>query len=252
MVNFPAFMVLPAGLTFTIRTFTWTTGADSLAEVMETVHAPPAPTESTSTTTDPISGPVLGSPPPTTRRPLPDYQGRCLDNTDLVESIDRVTMNLATTLTLVDSIRDRSSEDRHSRPVQAGRQGRPDPKFVITMTPEGRTVHYRPVPATGLRSGDYEALTEHSPNTYPYGLVNAAFEYAVRIPHLFVDPAKRDHVLDLCLIDLPEPNHPVPTVNMVDIRQIAQDSLSTIPEEGTGSTDSHGTNHTRTLIDSYG
>jgi hypothetical protein len=83
-------------------------------------------------------------------------------------------------------------------------------------------------------------------------LVNAAFEYAVRIPHLFVDPAKRDHVSDLCLIDLPEPNHPVPTVNMVDIRQIAQDSLSTIPEEGTGSTDSHGTNHTRTLIDSYG
>jgi hypothetical protein len=82
--------------------------------------------------------------------------------------------------------------------------------------------------------------------------VNATSEYTARIPHLFVDPTERDHVSDLCLIDLPEPDHPVPTINMVDVRQIGQDSLSTIPEEGTGSTDSHGTNHTRTLIDSYG
>jgi hypothetical protein len=83
-------------------------------------------------------------------------------------------------------------------------------------------------------------------------LVNAASEYAARIPHLFVDPAKRDHISDLCLIDLPEPDQPTPTVNMVDIRQIGHDSLSTIPEEGTGSSESHGTNYTRTLIDPYG
>jgi hypothetical protein len=81
-------------------------------------------------------------------------------------------------------------------------------------------VHYRPVPATGLRSGDYEALTEHSPNTYPYELVNMTSEYAARIPHLFADLAERDHVSDLCLINLPEPDHHVPTINMVDIRQI--------------------------------
>jgi hypothetical protein len=61
---------------------------------------------------------------------------------------------------------------------------------------------------------------EHSPNTYPYGLVNVSSEYAARIPHLFVDPTEHDHVLDLCLIDLPEPDHPVPTVNMVNIRRI--------------------------------
>jgi hypothetical protein len=58
-------------------------------------------------------------------------------------------------------------------------------------------VHYRLVPTIGLRSGDYEALTEHSPNTYTYGLVNAASEYAARIPHLFVDPTERDHISDL-------------------------------------------------------
>jgi hypothetical protein len=87
---------------------------------------------------------------------------------------------------------------------------------------------------TGLRSGDYEALMEHSPNTYPYGLVNATSEYTVHIPHLFVDPTARDHVLDLCLIDLPEPDHLVPAVNMVEIRQIREDSLSTIPKKVLG------------------
>jgi hypothetical protein len=91
---------------------------------------------------------------------------------------------------------------------------------MITVTPEGQTVRYRLVPATDLRSRDYEALTEHSPNTYPYGMVNAASEYATRIPHLFVDPTEHDHVLDLYLIDLPDLDHPAPTVNMVDIRQI--------------------------------
>jgi hypothetical protein len=59
---------------------------------------------------------------------------------------------------------------------------------------------------------------EHSPNTYPYGLANVAFEYITRIPHLFMDPAEHDHVSDLCLIDLPEPDHLAPTINVVEIR----------------------------------
>jgi hypothetical protein len=37
MVNFRASMALSAGLTFTIGTFTWTTGVDGPAEVMEAV-----------------------------------------------------------------------------------------------------------------------------------------------------------------------------------------------------------------------
>jgi hypothetical protein len=61
---------------------------------------------------------------------------------------------------------------------------------------------------------------EHSSNTYPYGLVNAVSEYTARIPNLFMDPAERDHILDLCLIDLPKLDHPVPTINVVEIRQI--------------------------------
>jgi hypothetical protein len=69
---------------------------------------------------------------------------------------------------------------------------------------------------------------------------------------MFVDLTEHDHVLDLCLIDLPEPDHPAPIVNMVEIRQIREDLLSTISEESTRSTESHGTNYTHTLIDSYG
>jgi hypothetical protein len=59
---------------------------------------------------------------------------------------------------------------------------------------------------------------EHSFNTYPYGLVNTTFEYTARMSHLFVDPAERDHVLDLYLLDLPELDHPEPIVNVVEIR----------------------------------
>jgi hypothetical protein len=218
MVNFPASMVLPAGLTFTIGTFTWTIGADGPAEAVEAVQAPPAPIESTSTMADSISGPVSGSPPPNTRQPLPCYQGRRLDNTDLVESIDRVNTGLVETLTLVDLIRDWSAEDHRSQPAWASRQRHPDPNLVITTTPEEWTVHYRPVPATGLRSGDYEALMEHSPNTYPYGLANMGSKYTAHIPYLFVDPTECNHILGLCLIDLPKPDHSTPTVNMVEIR----------------------------------
>jgi hypothetical protein len=113
-------------------------------------------------------------------------------------------------------------------------------------------VLYRPVPATGLRSGDYEALIQYSPDTYPYGLANAVSEYTACIPPLFMDLAERNHILGQCLIDLPEPDHPAPTINMVEIRQIRENLLSIIPEESTGSTESHGTSYTRTFIDPYG
>jgi hypothetical protein len=96
----------------------------------------------------------------------------------------------------------------------------PSDLLVIMTTPKGRMVHYRAAPATGLRSADYEALMEHPSTVYPYGLANAASEYMVCVLHLFVDPAERDHVLNLFLLELPEIDHPAPVINMVDIRQI--------------------------------
>jgi hypothetical protein len=47
---------------------------------------------------------------PTTRRSLPRYKGRQIDNTDLLDSIDRVGTKLAETLALVDSIQNQPTE----------------------------------------------------------------------------------------------------------------------------------------------
>jgi hypothetical protein len=93
---------------------------DGAVEVMEAVQAPPAPTESTPALADLSPGLLSGSSSPATSRPLPHYRGRRLNNSDLIEFIDRVTASLAETLTLVESIRDQSAKDgygpiRHHR-----------------------------------------------------------------------------------------------------------------------------------------
>ena len=54
--------------------------------------------------------PVLSSATPTTHRPLPRYKRRQIDNTDLLDSIDRVSTKLAETLSLVSSIQSQSNE----------------------------------------------------------------------------------------------------------------------------------------------
>jgi len=58
---------------------------------------------------------------------------------------------------------------------------------------------------TGLKLCDYQALMKQCLN-HPYGLANAAFEYTLRTPHLFVDLIKHDHVSDLIILDLPRSN----------------------------------------------
>jgi hypothetical protein len=89
---------------------------------------------------------------------------------------------------------------------------------------------------------------EHPFTIYPYRLANTTSEYMVRVSHLFMDPAERDHVSDLFLLELPEIDHPAPIVNKVDIRQISGDSLSTIWEESVRST---GSAQTHTITNPY-
>ena len=48
--------------------------------------------------------------PAPARRSLPRYERRQIDNTDLLDSIDRVTFGLIETLTLVESIPNQSIE----------------------------------------------------------------------------------------------------------------------------------------------
>ena len=48
---------------------------------------------------------------------------------------------------------------------------------------------------------------------------------------LSTNHAERSHVNDLYKIDLPEADQPAPTVNMVQLRQLPDDTLHTILEE---------------------
>ena len=118
MVIIPGSMATPNGLTFTVGQITWTTGSDDfIAMTTEEVRI-----QSTSTTTSPASAtalttvdlapatPASPSATPTSRRLLPRYKGRQIDNTDLLDSIDRVGTKLAETLALVSLIHSQPNE----------------------------------------------------------------------------------------------------------------------------------------------
>ena len=101
-------MATPNGLMFTVGQITWTTGSDDFI----TMTTEEARIQSASTTTSPASAtalttvdlalatPASSLAMPTTHRPLPRYKGRQIDNTDLLDSIDRVGTKLAETLAL--------------------------------------------------------------------------------------------------------------------------------------------------------
>ena len=114
-----------------------------------------------------LAAPASSSATPTTRRSLPRYKGRQIDNTDLLDSIDRVGTKLAETLALVDSIQNQPTEqvttthNRSTRPARASRPARLSTDLVVTSTPEGRSVRRRSAPATGLWLSEYEALMEN-------------------------------------------------------------------------------------------
>ena len=140
MVIIPGSMATPNGLTFTIGQITWTTGFDDFI----TMTPEEVRVQSELTTASPASATALTmvdltltmvdlapttsaspSSTPTTHRPLPRYKGKQIDNTDLLDSIDRVSTKLAETLALVSSIQSQPNEqvtmthNRSARPAQA-------------------------------------------------------------------------------------------------------------------------------------
>ena len=100
--------------------------------------------------------PASSSATPTTRRPLPRYKGRQIDNTDLLDYIDRVGTKLAETLALVSSIQSQpnkqvtTTHNRSTRLARASHPARLSKDLVVTSTPEGPSVRRRPAPPTGL------------------------------------------------------------------------------------------------------
>ena len=133
MVIIPGSMAMPNDLTFTIGQITWTTSSDDFI-AMTTEEAR---IQSTSTTISlalamaltmvdlALATPALSLATPTTRHPLPCYKGRQIDNTDLLDSIDRVGTKLAETLALVSSIQNQptmqvtTTHNRSTRPARA-------------------------------------------------------------------------------------------------------------------------------------
>ena len=132
-------MATPNGLTFTVGQITWTTGSDDFiamtpeeawiqsasttasptsATALTTVDTAPTTVDTAPTMVDlapttvhlASTTPASPSATPTTRHPLPRYKGRQIDNTDLLDSIDRVSTKLAETLALVSTIQSQPNE----------------------------------------------------------------------------------------------------------------------------------------------
>jgi hypothetical protein len=111
-----------------------------------------SPTSASTTTTLALALPAPAPSPttPATHRLLPRYQGRKLDSTDLIDSIDRLGGKLLFTLSLVDSLQEHFIEqnsngyNRSTRPIRATRFQRLGTDLVVTSTPEGRSARPRP------------------------------------------------------------------------------------------------------------
>ena len=128
-----------------------------------------SPASATAPTTVDLAPTTSASPSatPTSRRPLPCYKGKHIDNTNLLDSIDRVGTKLAETLALVSSIQSQPNEqvttthNRSTRPARASHPARLGTDLVVTSTPEGRSVRRQPAPTMGLQLSEYEASMEN-------------------------------------------------------------------------------------------
>ena len=94
------------GQIFTVGSITWVINADGVGELLEPVQIRSAPTTLAPATADPISEPLPGSTSSATRRSLPRYRRRHVNNDDLIESIDRVSLKLADCLSIAESALD--------------------------------------------------------------------------------------------------------------------------------------------------
>ena len=94
------------GQIFTVGSITWVMNADGVGELLEPVQIRSAPTTLTPATIDPILESLLGSTSSATRRSLPCYRRRHVNNDDLIESIDWVGLKLADCLSIAESALD--------------------------------------------------------------------------------------------------------------------------------------------------
>ena len=78
------------GQIFTVGMISWVINAAGDGEIIKPVQIDSTPTTPTPATVDPISEPLPRSSSPTTRRLLPRYPRKQINNDDLIASIDQV------------------------------------------------------------------------------------------------------------------------------------------------------------------
>ena len=88
------------GQIFTVGSISWVINADGVGELLESEQIGSAPATPAPTTIDLISEATPRSLLATTRRPLPCYQRRPINNNDLIKSIDQVGLKLADCLSI--------------------------------------------------------------------------------------------------------------------------------------------------------
>ena len=89
-----------------VGSISWIINADGVGELIEPVQIDSAPITPTPVTADPISESPSRSPSSTTRRPLPCYQRRQINNDDLIAFIDQVGLKLVDCLSIAESALD--------------------------------------------------------------------------------------------------------------------------------------------------
>jgi hypothetical protein len=166
MVIVPASAAVAEGLTFTVGQITWTTHGGGLAIT-------------TSEETQIQSGAAEASTPitptPSTRPPLPRYRAKRVDDSDLLQALDRTDLRLLEASNLLDSISRKSDQAASTNFFDSCRLTRVttheqlETSLTVTSTPTGRFVRLK---------------TAQDQNC-SYGLSNSADQYSQHTRSLF-------------------------------------------------------------------
>lgn len=154
-------MEFDANVKINFGSFGWPLLEDT-NNVIEAIQLAPAPASPTRGMSDKMSELSLGSSAPSSRPPLPRYQGRRIDNSDLIDLIDCQGEGLAEILSFMESTQQRLAalkDDDDFTPVQRRRRGtarvgRSDSYLIRSGSPRQCRVHPpRPI-RSGQRPGD--------------------------------------------------------------------------------------------------